>query len=53
MIPPGDVVDLQAALDIPRRYPGRVVTRIRGKVFGGLSVEEGHVYSSPIHVPAT
>jgi hypothetical protein len=43
----------KAALDIHRRYPGRVATRFHSKVFGGLQVEEGYIYPSPIPVPAT
>jgi len=41
----------QAALDIRRRYPGRIPTRFHGKTFGGVSVDEVYVYPSPIPVP--
>lgn len=40
----------QAALDVLRRYPGRVPTRIRHRNFGGVGVEEAYVYASPITV---
>jgi hypothetical protein len=42
----------KAALDIHRRYPGRVATRFHGQVFGGLPAEEVYIYPSPIPVPA-
>jgi hypothetical protein len=38
----------QAALDIHKRFPGRVATRFRGKTFGGLSVDEVYIYPSPL-----
>ena len=40
----------QAALDIQRRFPGRMPTRFHGKTFGGVSVDEAYVYPSPIPV---
>ena len=41
----------KAALDISRRFPSPVANRFRGRVFGGLPVEEVYVYPSPIAVP--
>ena len=38
----------QAALDIQRRFPGRMPTRFHGKTFGGLSVDEVYIYPSPV-----
>ncbi len=43
----------KAALDIHRRYPGRVATHFNGKVFGDLEVQELYIYPSPIPVLAT
>jgi len=40
----------QAALDIQRRFPGRMPTRFHGKIFGGVSVDEVYVYPSSIPV---
>jgi hypothetical protein len=40
----------QAALDIQRRFPGRMPTRFHGKTFGGLSVDEVYIYPSPVPV---
>jgi len=42
----------QAALDIQRRYPGRIPTRFHGKTLGGMSVDEVYIYPPPIPVPA-
>ena len=38
----------QAALDIQRRFPGRMPTRFHGRTFGGLSVDEVYIYPSPV-----
>ena len=40
----------QAALDIQRRFPGRMPTRFHGNIFGGVSVDEVYVYPSSIPV---
>jgi hypothetical protein len=40
----------QAALDVHRRYPGRMATRFGGKYFGGTGV--GGVYIYPASVTA-
>jgi hypothetical protein len=42
----------RAALDLQRRYPGRVPARFHGKIFGGVSVDEVYLYPSPIPVLA-
>jgi hypothetical protein len=42
----------QAALDTKRGHPGPVASRLHGKVFGGVPVEEVYIYPSPIPVPA-
>jgi len=42
----------QAALDIQRRFHGKVPTRFREMTFGGVSVDEVYIYPSPIPVPA-
>lgn len=34
----------QAAIAINQRYPGNVATRLRGKSFGGVAVEDVFVY---------
>jgi len=39
-----------AALDINRRFPGRMATRFGGKSFGGLSVDDVYIYPSPLPV---
>lgn len=41
----------KAAVEINRRYPGRMATRFGGKTFGGISVDDVYVYPSPL--PAT
>jgi hypothetical protein len=38
----------QAAAEVNRRFPGRVATRFGGKSFGGLSVDDVHIYPSPL-----
>lgn len=40
-----------AALEILRRYPGRSAAHLRQRNFGGLGIEEGYIYPSPIPVP--
>jgi hypothetical protein len=40
----------QAALDIQRRFPGRMPTRFHRRIFGGVSVDEVYVYPSSIPV---
>jgi hypothetical protein len=40
----------QAALEIQRRFPGRMPTSFHGKTFGGLSVDEVYIYPSPVPV---
>jgi hypothetical protein len=39
---------VRAALDLYRRYPARIPTRIRGRQFGGMSVEEVYLYPPPV-----
>jgi hypothetical protein len=38
----------RAAVDIQRRFPGRMGTRFGGKTFGGLNVDDVHIYPMPI-----
>ena len=40
----------QAALDVLRRYPGRVAAHFHNRIFGGVGVEEVYIYPSPIPV---
>ncbi|CAN5915873.1 hypothetical protein BH23PLA1_BH23PLA1_23770 [soil metagenome] len=42
----------QAALDIHRRYPGRVPTRFCGPSFGGIRVEGVYIYPSSVATPS-
>lgn len=41
----------KAALDVMRKYPGRIPTRYHGRHFGGLSVDEVCIY--PLPLPAS
>jgi hypothetical protein len=34
----------KAAIEVNRKYPGPMPTRLRGKDFGGVSVEEVYIY---------
>jgi len=45
LIPASDPL-AQAALEIHRRHPVRMATRIGTKTFGGVSVEGAYVYPS-------
>jgi len=36
------------ALEINRRFPGRVATRFGGKTFGGTSVDDVYIYPTPL-----
>jgi len=47
LIPTSDPL-AQAALDIHRRYPGKMATRFGGKNFGGMSVESVHLYPASV-----
>ncbi len=47
LIPTSDPL-AQAALDIHRRYPGRLATRLGGKNFGGMGVDGVYVYPASI-----
>lgn len=40
----------RAAMDVLQRYPGRLATHFHSRVFGGVGVEEGYIYPSPIAV---
>lgn len=42
----------KAALDVGRRYPGRSATRVHGKAFDGLPVEEVALHPSLLPVLA-
>jgi hypothetical protein len=37
-----------AAAEINRRFPGRLATRVGGKSFGGITVEDVYIYPSPL-----
>jgi hypothetical protein len=41
----------QAALEVKRRHGGRGPTRLHGQAFGGVTVDEVHVYPSPMAAP--
>jgi len=41
----------KAAMDIHDRFPGRMATRFGGKSFGGISVDDVYIYSSPLPAP--
>lgn len=43
----------KAALDIQKRFPGRMGTRFGGKAFGGISVDEVYIYPSPLPAPVS
>jgi len=38
----------KAAMDIHNRFPGRMATGFRGKSFGGVTVDDVYIYSSPL-----
>jgi hypothetical protein len=40
----------KGALDIIRRFPGRMATHFHGKVLGGTSIDGAYIYPSPIEV---
>ena len=42
----------KAALQVQRRYPGRLPARFPGHAFGGLNVADVYVYSTPLTAPA-
>jgi hypothetical protein len=39
------------ALDLQRRYPAKIATRLHGKTLDGVSVAEMYIYPSPYSVP--
>jgi hypothetical protein len=41
----------KAAVDRLRRFPGRGPARVHGETFGGVAVDEGYLYPSPLPVP--
>lgn len=43
----------QAAVEINRRFPSRIGTRIGGSRFGGVSVDDVYIYPSPLPVSAS
>jgi hypothetical protein len=47
-----DAPEGRAALDVMRKYPGRMPTRYHGRHFGGLSVDEVYVYPLPLPAAA-
>ncbi len=38
----------KAAIDLNRRFPGRVTARFGGKIFGAVSVDDVYVYPLPL-----
>ncbi|MFI5456970.1 MAG: hypothetical protein ACHRXM_16110 [Isosphaerales bacterium] len=42
----------QAALDIHRRYPAKIATRLGGTNFGGMGLSEVYLYPASITAPA-
>ncbi len=39
---------VQAAVELNRRFPGRMATRVGGRSFGGISVDEVYVYPTTV-----
>ena len=50
LIKPGHAL-AKAALEVLRRFPGRMATRLHRKNFGGVGVDEAYIYPTPITVP--
>jgi hypothetical protein len=42
----------KGVLEIQTKYPGKMLTRYRGGLLGGLSVGEVYIYPLPIAVPS-
>lgn len=42
----------KAALDVMRKFPGRIPTRYHGRHFGNLSVDEAYIYALPLPASA-
>jgi hypothetical protein len=38
----------KAAVEINKRFPGRMATRFGGESFGGISVDDVYIYPSPL-----
>jgi hypothetical protein len=51
LIPTSDPL-AQAALDIHRRYPGKMATRFGGTNFGGTSIEGAYLYPTSVTAQA-
>lgn len=49
----GDDPLARAATDIHNRFPGPMATRLRGRDFGGVLVDEVYVYPSPSSSPVS
>jgi hypothetical protein len=47
LIPTGDPL-AQAALEINRRFPGRMATRFGGRSFGGMGVDGVYIYPAAV-----
>ena len=47
LIPSSDPL-AEAAMDVHRRYPGRMATRFGGKDFGGLGVDGVYIYPESV-----
>jgi hypothetical protein len=41
----------KAVLLVQQEYPGKLATRLRNRMIGGVYIEEAYVYSMPIAVP--
>ncbi len=50
LIKPGHAL-AKAALEVLRRFPGRMATRLHRKNFGGVGVDEAYIYPTPLTVP--
>ncbi len=42
----------RAAVEINKRFPGRMATRFGGKSFGGIGVDDVYIYPSPLPAAA-
>jgi hypothetical protein len=49
----GEDPKAQAAVDINRRFPGSMPTRLGGQSFGGIFVDDVYIYPSPVPVTAS
>jgi len=52
LIPASDPL-AQAALEIHRRFPGRMATRVGSKTLGGVSVDGVYIYPASVVAPTS